>query len=89
MTAFFRFGTEAARDQIEANMPALVEITQRLQQRPNFLADRPLCIDAKLFADGEKQMKELRLAQGYSEIARGALPQANFLLNGIPIVCGD
>lgn len=82
MTVFIRGGTAEIEDRVTPSIPRLAELTQRL-------TGRPLCIDRVIYLEAEAEMLSLRKRRGFNWIETAQIPQRNFLLFGIPIVCED
>lgn len=82
MTVFIRSGTAEIEDEVTPQVPRLAELTRRL-------IGLPLCINRALYEEAEAEMLALRKQRGFNWIETAQLPQRNFLLFGIPIVCED
>lgn len=81
-TVFIRGGGEPIEDDITPSVPRLAELAGRM-------TGLPLCIDRQLYMEAEAEMVEIRRQRGYGWIETASLPQRNFLLFGIPVVCED
>ena len=85
MTVLIRSGSQAPGDEITPSVPTLAGLTARL----NCNGGLPICVDRETYVQAESEMVEVRRLRGFSWIETSTLPQRNFLLFGIPIVCED
>lgn len=86
MTTFLRFGTDPIPDRISSECPTLAAIQAHITERTDMMRSDPIYVDEITFIRAEKEMKALREARGYTDLARAHIAQRNFLLFGVPIV---
>ena len=87
MTVLLRSGTETPADDVTPQIPALVQIQNRLLGRPLFAAQLPLNVERELYEIAEQEMRWRMKDRGYANLAHANLFSRNFLFNGVPIVC--
>lgn len=88
-TVFARFGGGQIADEVTSTVPTLAALMDRIGERQPWAVQDELPVDAETFARAEKEMKSVRAKRGYSDLPRADLPQKNFLLFGVPVVCED
>lgn len=88
-TVIVRDATEAPQDDITPTVPALKEITKRINAREWPYAGLPLAIEAELFDRAQKEMRSILLTRGFSDLPIANIPKRNFLFYGYTVVCED
>lgn len=83
MTVLLRDKSAEPADAISPVARAIAAIAARMH------GDGPVFANKIEFEAAEKEMSALYEARGYSTIQRADLPQRNFLLFGVPVICSD
>jgi hypothetical protein len=76
--------------QITESTPVLQGLVAKLLERPSYLAFEPLPVDPETWKQGETEMRAVLKARGWPVLpVRKSIGHPNFLLMGVPIVCGE
>lgn len=77
-------------DNVTPQVPHLAALCKAFRDRPLWQQSHPIAVDPDTFAAAEREMIQLRRAQGYNYIAMdGNIRAPNFLLYGVPVICGE
>lgn len=86
MAIMLRFGSKAPADSVTPQSAALAEICALSKCCPS----QGVRVPAELFEAAEAEMTEIMRQRGYSDIGRAQMiAERNFLLFGVPVICGD
>lgn len=97
-TVFLRGATPATPDDITPTIPTLADLGQKIHARPYAIALDPLLVDLPIYEKAEKEMTALLDRRGFVHldprgntvlIQRAEIPERNFLLMGVPVVCRE
>lgn len=97
-TVFLRAATPPPSDDITPLVPTLADIGQKISARHYAVALDPLLVDPPIYEKAEKEMTTLMERRGYirrdtkgtvGTIQRAEMPERNFLLMGVPVVCRE
>ncbi len=97
-TVFLRSRSAQPADETTPQAQTLADIRRCMLDRPPVLQAEPLQIDPRTFDEAEKEMMALLEKRGFMHrdgrnnvvlIQRADIPERNFLLFGIPVVCQE
>lgn len=89
MTVLLRGATADPGDRLTPSIPTLSALTQQIRGRRVLFPGEPVIVDPRTYKAGEDEMIAIYKERGYSTLARADIPQRNFILFGVPIVCED
>lgn len=88
-TVFLRSATPPAADAITPQVPILAVLRARMFNRPLVLHLEPLMVDRQTYESAEKEMRTILEQRGFLSMACAEMPERNFLLMGVPVVCQE
>lgn len=98
MTVFLRAATPPPSDAITPQVPTLADLGHKISARHYVIALDPLIVDPPIYEKAEKEMTMLMDRRGFLRhdprgnvvlIQRAEMPERNFLLMGVPVVCRE
>ncbi|MHB8272830.1 hypothetical protein [Bradyrhizobium sp.] len=70
----------------QRDAPALARVSREIAERPPWMADQPLVIDAATWKQAREEMVDVQKSRGFPLARATDLKTDNFLLRGVPVV---
>jgi hypothetical protein len=88
-TVLLRGATPDTVDSVTPTVPTLSALTQQIIERRVLFPGEPMIVDPRTYKAAEDEMLQVQRTRGYLALSVANIPQRNFILFGVPIVCED